>query len=100
MQYLRRQRKEKHKSTGLWIKKTQTISIALLLILLTSMILTTTACQKPKIVWVEAKYKVESIPDDPDHYRISKALYAKLLKIIEDLKAEIKLLKLELKEKD
>lgn len=68
--------------------------------LLIGMMIQTAACQaKPKIVWVETKYKVEAIPGDPNSYKISKALYSKLLKIIADLEAKVMLLELE-KEKD
>jgi hypothetical protein len=43
---------------------------------------------------MEEKFKVESIPDEPEYYRITKALYRKLLLIIKE--KEIALMKLEL----
>jgi hypothetical protein len=57
----------------------------------------TTNCRTHKIVWVEQKYRVE--PLDENHYKISKALYGRLLKIITSLEAKVELLELKL-EKD
>lgn len=46
---------------------------------------------------MEEKYQVEEIENDPGYYRITKAAYGKILKIIVRLKYEIKKLELELK---
>jgi hypothetical protein len=99
MQYVKEQKKEKKRSTRLCHKRIRMISTVLLLILLISMMTGIAACRKPRVIFVETKFKVEAIPGDPDHYKISKALYARLLKIIKDLKAEIEALKVDLEDK-
>jgi len=51
-----------------------------------------TCCSRTKVVFLEDKYKVQEL--DETHLKITKALYLRLLSIINDLETENARLKL------